>query len=286
MASVKDEGVCVRQWDWSETSQTLVVFTREHGMVRCVAKGSKRAKSAFSGGVELLTRGEAVMVVKATGLSTLASWDLLETMSHVRGNLATVYAGMYAAEVAQSVVAERDPHAGLYEALVRCLRGLHGARRVHGELVRFQWAALVEAGYEPRIGGGEEDHRHADERGWAWFDAERGGVADEDAPDVASGWKGLAPLGEGMRGRGEGKGASKGRWKVRRSTLALLGRLRVGEAEGERGADGGAGDRTERETEGIRETEERASGLLAVYLRHILGRELATAREVYPAMER
>jgi DNA repair protein RecO (recombination protein O) len=35
----------LHQWDWSETSLILDLFTREHGRVAAVAKGAKRPYS-------------------------------------------------------------------------------------------------------------------------------------------------------------------------------------------------------------------------------------------------
>lgn len=49
MPPVSDDAVCIRHWDWSETSQTVSLFTRGHGLVRALAKGSKRPKSPYSG---------------------------------------------------------------------------------------------------------------------------------------------------------------------------------------------------------------------------------------------
>jgi hypothetical protein len=55
-----DEALCIRQWDWSETSQTVSLFCRTHGIVRGLAKGARRERSSFSGGIDLLARGEIV----------------------------------------------------------------------------------------------------------------------------------------------------------------------------------------------------------------------------------
>src|SRR4051812_20305466 len=65
MAAVTDQAVCIRQWDWSETSQTVSLFGRETGVVRAIAKGSKREHSRFSGGLEVMTRGEMIVHIKA-----------------------------------------------------------------------------------------------------------------------------------------------------------------------------------------------------------------------------
>ena len=58
MGTMHDQGVCIRQWDFSETSQTVSLFGRSLGVVRGLAKGARRERGAFDGGVDLLSRGE------------------------------------------------------------------------------------------------------------------------------------------------------------------------------------------------------------------------------------
>ncbi|HAC09503.1 MAG TPA: DNA repair protein RecO, partial [Phycisphaerales bacterium] len=53
MPTIRDEAVCVRHWDFSETSQTVSLFLRDHGLVRGLAKGARRERGSFSGGFDL-----------------------------------------------------------------------------------------------------------------------------------------------------------------------------------------------------------------------------------------
>jgi len=70
MQEISTEGVCVRVWDWSETSQTASILTRDLGVVRVIAKGSKREKSDYSGGLEPATCGRLTARLKpGDGLS-------------------------------------------------------------------------------------------------------------------------------------------------------------------------------------------------------------------------
>ena len=39
MGTIHDQGVCIRHWDFSETSQTVSLFGRSLGVVRGLAKG-------------------------------------------------------------------------------------------------------------------------------------------------------------------------------------------------------------------------------------------------------
>src|SRR4051812_33484122 len=148
--TVIDQAVCIRQWDWSETSQTVSVFGRQQGVIRGVAKGSRRERAPFSGGLEVLTRGEVTAIVKpASDLGNITAWDLQETFPALRRGLPAFYTGMYMADLVHHSLSERDPHPGLFDRLVEGLRGLGDAAASAGAVLRFQWAVLEETGYRP-----------------------------------------------------------------------------------------------------------------------------------------
>lgn len=144
--------MCIRQWDWSETSQTVSIFTRAHGVVRCVAKGAKRENARFSGGLEVMTRGDLVASLK-TGetMSILASWDLAEVFPAARRSLSSFHAGMTMLDIVQHSLQDHDPHPALYDALVTALRDLGEPDPERRALLRLLWAALSETGHRPEL---------------------------------------------------------------------------------------------------------------------------------------
>lgn len=152
MPLVKDQAICIRHWDWSETSQTVSLFARETGIVRCIAKGAKREKSNFSGGIELLTRGEMNASIKSTeGLALLTSWDLLETFSAARRSLSAFHAGMAILDIVQQAVQDADPHPGFFDAVLASLRNLGSPQSDRGAVLAALWAALSETGHAPEL---------------------------------------------------------------------------------------------------------------------------------------
>ncbi|MFN0012794.1 MAG: DNA repair protein RecO [Phycisphaerales bacterium] len=245
MPVIEDEAVCLRQWDWSETSQTVSVFTRSAGLLRCVAKGSKRAGAAFSGGVELLSRAHVRVHTKAArDLSILAEWDLAEVFPALRRTLADHYAGLYMADCVQHFAADHDPHAGLYDVLVAGLRGLEGGQTRDMTLLRFQWRALVEAGFRPELGGSA----NAEALGGAAvlvFDPQAGALS-----------------GAAEAGRKSGAGHD---WRVRRSTVDLLLAVDADRAVVPQAA-------------GV----QRAARFLAAYVRWVLGSQPRSMALVFP----
>jgi DNA repair protein RecO (recombination protein O) len=265
--TIKDQALCVRLWDWSETSQTVSLFARETGLIRGLAKGAKRERSPFSGGFEVLSVGEVMMFVKAegrsasgvmastsagAGLANLTAWDLQETFPVVRRSLKAFHAAMYIVDLAQHLVQERDPHPRLFDATLDGLRTL-GSLPEPAVLLRFQWAALVDAGFRPEL-----EH-----------DVSSGEALDADAPGLS-----FSPeLGGVTRQRGEVPGpSSSNAWRLRPETARVLIRL----SQGDRGGD-------ERKASAV--AVDRASRLLAAYSRHVLGRELPSARACFGALE-
>ena len=83
MPLVHDRCICLRKVEFSETSQILTLFARQHGINRVIAKGAHRRTKAgaskFDGGIDLLDVGEAVFSHDlAKDLPPLTEWGLRE----------------------------------------------------------------------------------------------------------------------------------------------------------------------------------------------------------------
>lgn len=240
--AVADDAVCIRHWDWSETSQTISLFTRTHGLIRGIAKGSKREKAPFSGGVELLTRGQAMFILRPSAdLVNITAWDLQELFPAARASLSTFYSAMYLADLVQHALHDRDPHPALYGHFLRNLRALGSPDANARAVLDFQWATLVECGYKPEL-----DHdiasgsALAQARTYAFSPRLGGFTADHGSPDGGPAWR------------------------VRSETLEILRALGRGEQPAPPPS-----------------TTDRAARLLAAYFREILGRELPSAASLF-----
>lgn len=240
MPTVKDHAVVIRMLDWSESSQIVVLMTERHGKVSATAKGAKRTTPStlakFSGGIELLTAGEAVLIIKpTTDLANLIEWNLTDSHWHLRSGLRAYGLAMYAADLVHHVVQDHDPHPATYVALRALLSGLADAEHVARQLLRFQWTVLLDGGFKPELHCDAQTGEALDDAGETLaFSASAGGlVADTGSSD---------------------------RWRVRRSTVDLLRRV---------ASDADIDDADEA-------TVDRANRLMCVYFRAILDRELPT----------
>lgn len=244
MATIKDTAICVRHWDFSETSQTVGLFTREHGMIRGIAKGAKREKSDFSGGIDVLTRGEVVAISKpGRDLATLTRWSLDEIFPAVRINLAANRAAIYMADLVHHMLTDSDPHPELFDALVDALRALNTPLQIDAALLRLQWQVLRETGYQPELNHDALTNQPlAEDDSILAFSSTAGGL--------------VADTGE------------RDRWRVRRDTIELLRAI-------ERQHDSP-------DTPDLPDvppaTVDRANRLLAAHFRELIGSEPASMR--------
>lgn len=153
MEAEVDIAICLRQWDYSETSQTAALLCRRLGLVRVLGKGTRRPDPRFSGGLEIGTLGEAVIMPKSSSsLATLGGWDLRETFRASRADLAGYYAAMFAIEVAQSILPEGEPHPVVFDALNALLaRSAEESWQI--AVADYLWNLLGDTGYQPSTEG-------------------------------------------------------------------------------------------------------------------------------------
>jgi DNA repair protein RecO (recombination protein O) len=218
VALVTDDAVCIRHWDWSETSQTVTLLGRKTGLIRGIAKGSKREGARFSGGLEILTRGQVLAVARPNApLATLTAWDLQETFPALRSSLRAFYCGMYFADLVQNLVSEHDPHPVLFDELVGALRDLNEPGGEERALLRFQWSVLNEAGYRPELDEDVTSGGRLTEAVTYAFRPGHGGLSRDPALEGPS----PGPL----------QTAQGPAWRVRGETVRLLRALASGSRE-------------------------------------------------------
>lgn len=243
-----DDAIAIRLWDYSETSQTVSVLTRAHGVIRGLAKGSKRPRHPFSGGFEVLSRGELGFIAKpTTELALLTSWDLEEIYPALRTRLKCHYGALYAADLVHHLLQPRDPHPELFDELLHALRSLSHDEDVMPALARFQWSLLHHAGYRPDLGDNA--------RGDLEFVPRIGRVRARAGPSTgASEADAPAPA-----------------WRVRGATIDGLRAIRAAVDAGTPAPVALSADAAQR-----------GARLLAAYIRFLLDQHLPTATLVFP----
>lgn len=165
MSLISDKAIVLRRLDYSETSQILALFTREHGQVRVIAKGIKRGtRSRFAVGIDLLELGQVVWSARADrpqNLAILTEWKQVDAFIGLRAQLERLHAAQYAAEITSELTVDQDAHPALFDALqvllkklsvVSCESSVGGPQIFNplADLCEFQRTLLIEIGLMPR----------------------------------------------------------------------------------------------------------------------------------------
>lgn len=151
---VKDQAICLRAVNYSDTSQVVTLLCRENGKLSAMAKGSRRAKSAFDGPIEVFSCGPAVFVLKDSGgqLANLTEFNQQPRFRKLTRSLTALNAALFAAELTEAFLEERDPHPALFDKLIKFLETVQDSEsetQVWAWLILYQVRLLEETGIAP-----------------------------------------------------------------------------------------------------------------------------------------
>jgi len=145
----KDQVVCLQARPYSETSQIVTLFGRGTGKFDAIAKGSRRAKSAFEGPIEVFAFADAVFVPRTRGLATLTELAQQPRFIGLRRRFHALQCGLCAVELLDAFTQPYDPAPDLFDQLVGCLDDLQAFTQDTEDLARlivFQWGLLQAVG--------------------------------------------------------------------------------------------------------------------------------------------
>ncbi len=149
----KDNAICIRTVDYSETSQVATFFCRATGKIDVIAKGSKRPKSAIGGPLEIFATGQIMFSAKEDAkLATLTEFEPQPILSRLSNNLLSLNCSLFAAELLGSLMDDYDPHQELFDYFLQFLGNIQDCpdrRQAIGLLIVFQLTLLREIGIQP-----------------------------------------------------------------------------------------------------------------------------------------
>ncbi len=148
----KDEAICIRCLDYSETSQIVTFFTRANGKISVIAKGSRRPKSAFDGPIEIFAQGKIVFSDSTREkLATLTEFEQKPVLMSLSTNLFAFNCCLFAAELTEKMTGDYDPHPQLFDSFLQLLHNVNERGDALALLILFQLSLLKEVGLGPVV---------------------------------------------------------------------------------------------------------------------------------------
>jgi DNA repair protein RecO (recombination protein O) len=178
MALITTSAIVLSALRYSETSKIVRVATRDLGVQSAIAKGALRPRSRFGAALQVLSEGQAQLLVKEQReLHTLAGFDLTHLHIGLAGAL-----GRYATASALAEVmlrfAPADPHPESYDLLSHALTLLENACEPEADALGFRllWALVSVLGFAPSLGACVRDGAPLPADGGLPFSTREGGA--------------------------------------------------------------------------------------------------------------
>ncbi|MBD3180197.1 MAG: DNA repair protein RecO [Candidatus Latescibacteria bacterium] len=148
----KDRAVILKTFPYSETSVIVMFLAREHGKIRCMARGARRSRSKFSG--TLLTGSICDIVFSyrvSRGLQTLTDIETVYSLDTGRETLERVCIFQAAMEVLNYSLFEGEPDAGPFDLIENFILSLKESADPFTLFFAFEIRLLRLTGYFPHI---------------------------------------------------------------------------------------------------------------------------------------
>ena len=121
----KCQGTIIRRIPLTESSMIVTWCTKDHGLLKTVAKGARRPKSQFFGKLDLFYEAEFEIIrSKKTDLHNLREMKILMTRANIRQSYLKTLSASYFAKMIDKVSESDSPINSLYELLYRGLNYL------------------------------------------------------------------------------------------------------------------------------------------------------------------
>jgi DNA repair protein RecO (recombination protein O) len=135
MPLVHDEGIILQQHPYSESSLILTWFTKEHGIIRTMAKGALRPKQPLYGKMDLFYSGNLSFQYKEiSNLHTLIEVSAFPEYAKLKFSFLHFTAASYFFEIIRNVVEPQTPITEIYELYEKFLQELS-----QNESINWKW---------------------------------------------------------------------------------------------------------------------------------------------------
>lgn len=121
------DAINIKSYNLSEADKIIVMYSKDKGLIRGVAKGVKKPKSKLGARMDLLVANK-LMLYKGKNLDRICQAEALNTFHKTRQNLDKIFYSMYISEIVNNFGVEDDPCSKeVYDLLYKALDKISNA---------------------------------------------------------------------------------------------------------------------------------------------------------------
>jgi DNA repair protein RecO (recombination protein O) len=188
VAIVRSEGIVLKTYALGDTSRIVVVYTRDFGLTKLVAKGARKAPHRFGFALEPLSRSRFVFYQKTDrDLHLMSQAEVLAATGSRLSDLARLAHAQAALELVDRLVWGEEPHPDLYDLLAQTIEHAVDApaASLPAVTIAFELQVASLLGYQPRLDACAGCGRPISQQ--RLFSASRGGMLCEACARIDAG---------------------------------------------------------------------------------------------------
>ncbi len=148
--SYQTNAINIHSYNLSENDKIVVMYSKENGIIRCVAKGVKKPKSKLGGRMDLFINNSLVLA-KGKNLDVVSQAEVLNGFKNIRFDFTRLGLAIYCAELVGIFGIENDPNSEvIYKLILDTLAKLDatsGKSNLLSIVMKFQLELMEITGY-------------------------------------------------------------------------------------------------------------------------------------------
>lgn len=144
------DAINLKSYNLSESDKIIVMYSKDKGLIRGVAKGVKKPKSKLGARMDLLVANK-LMLYKGKSMDRICQADVLNTFTKTRQNMDKIFYSMYITEVVNNFGVEGDPCSSeVYDILYKALDKISEAENfveIMLSVIKFQLKMMQISGF-------------------------------------------------------------------------------------------------------------------------------------------
>ena len=150
MENFVTDAINLKSYNLSESDKIIVMYSKDRGLIKGVAKGVKKTKSKLGARMDMLVANK-LMLHKGRNLDTICQAEALNTFRKTRENMDKIFYSMYVSEIVSNFGVEYDPCAAdIYNLLYKVLEKISDANskiEILISVIKFQLQMMQISGF-------------------------------------------------------------------------------------------------------------------------------------------
>ncbi|MBQ4123827.1 DNA repair protein RecO [bacterium] len=140
----------LKSYNISEADKIILMYSKEKGLIKGVAKGIKKPTSKLGGRMDMLVANK-LMLNKGKNLDTICQAEAINTFLNLRRDMNKLFYAMYAGEIITNFGIENDPNSeeifNLFYSFLEQISKVEKKENVMLSLLKFQLKIMEITGY-------------------------------------------------------------------------------------------------------------------------------------------